>query len=78
MGYQGEIWPVHPTRESIEGFECYPSIEELPGVPDAAHVGVNRVLTIDIVRSLARAGAGGCVCYAAGYAEMGGFLAVTI
>jgi acyl-CoA synthetase (NDP forming) len=72
MGYRGEIWPVHPSRESIEGFQCYRSIEDLPGVPDAAHVGVNRVLTVDIVRSLSQAGAGGCVCYAAGYAEMGG------
>jgi acetyl-CoA synthetase len=71
MGYRGEIWPVHPTRKSIEGFDCYPSIEALPGVPDAAHIGVNRTLTIDIVSSLSQAGAGGCVCYAAGYAEMG-------
>lgn len=71
MGYQGEIWPVNPNRESIEGFDCYGSIEELPGVPDAAHVGVNREQTIDIVDSLSRVGAGGCVCYAAGFAEMG-------
>jgi len=71
MGYQGEIWPVHPTRKSMEGFKCYRSIEDLPGVPDAAHVGVNRELTIDIVSSLSHKGAGGCVCYAAGFAEMG-------
>lgn len=71
IGYQGEIWPVHPTRKSMEGFKCYRSIEDLPGVPDAAHVGVNRELTIDMVRSLSQAGAGGCVCYAAGFAEMG-------
>ncbi len=71
MGYQGEIWPVHPSRESMEGFTCYASVEDLPGVPDAAHVGVNRELTIDIVSSLSKSGAGGCVCYAAGFAEMG-------
>jgi acetyl-CoA synthetase len=71
MGFQGEIWPVHPSRKSIEGFECYRSIEELPGVPDAAHIGVNREQTIDIVKSLSNVGAGGCVCYAAGFAEMG-------
>jgi acyl-CoA synthetase (NDP forming) len=71
MGYQGKIWPVHPSRESMEGFTCYASIEDLPGVPDAAHVGVNRELTIDIVSSLSKRGAGGCVCYAAGFAEMG-------
>jgi len=71
MGYEGEIWPVHPGRDSMEGFKCYRSIADLPGVPDAAHVGVNRELTIGIVESLSAAGAGGCVCYAAGFAEMG-------
>lgn len=71
MGFEGDIWPVHPRRKFLEGFPCYPSIEDLPGVPDAAHIGVNRVQTIDVVRSLSEAGAGGCVCYAAGFAEMG-------
>jgi acyl-CoA synthetase (NDP forming) len=71
MGYQGEIWPVHPTKKAMEGFDCYRSIEDLPGVPDAAHVAVNRELTIDIVDSLSQCDAGGCVCYAAGFAEMG-------
>jgi acyl-CoA synthetase (NDP forming) len=71
MGFQGEIWPIHPTRKTMGGFDCYRSVEDLPGVPDAAHVGVNRHATIEVVRSLSQAGAGGCVCYAAGFAEMG-------
>ena len=71
IGYRGEIWPVHPTRKSMEGFECYRSIKDLPRAPDAAHLGVNRELTIDIVSDLSQQGAGGCVCYAAGFAEMG-------
>ena len=71
MGYQGEIWPVNPTRESMEGFRCFRSIEDLPSAPDAAHVDVNRHVTVDIVRRLSQAGAGGAVCYAAGFAEMG-------
>ena len=71
IGFQGEIWPIHPTRKTMGGFDCYRSVEDLPGVPDAAHVGVNRNATLEIVQSLSRAGAGGCVCYAAGFAEMG-------
>lgn len=71
MGYAGEIWPVHPSRESLAGFACYASLKDLPAAPDAAYVGVNRELTIGVVDSLSRAGAGGCVCYAAGFSEMG-------
>ena len=52
LGYRGEIWPVNPERRSMEGLPCYASVEELPGVPDAAHVAVNRQLTVDIVRRL--------------------------
>jgi hypothetical protein len=53
MGYKGEIWPVHPKKTEILGRTVYRSVEDLPGSPDAAYVGVNRHLTIDIVRDLA-------------------------
>jgi len=71
MGYKGEIWPVHPKKTEILGRTVYRSVEDLPGSPDAAYVGVNRHLTIDIVRDLAARGAGGAVCYATGFIEAG-------
>lgn len=71
LGYEGEIWPVNPKRDEIAGLLCYPSVTELPEPPDAAFVGVRRELTIDVVRELAALGSGGCVCYAAGFAEIG-------
>ncbi len=71
MGFDGEIYVINPSRETLAGYRCYPSVDALPTAPDAAYVGVNRVATIDVVRSLAKRGAGGCVCYAAGFAEIG-------
>ncbi len=71
-GFEGQLLAVHPSRETIAGVRCYPSIADLPIVPDAAYVGVNREATIDVVRALSERGAGGCVCYAAGFAEVGG------
>ena len=71
MGYKGEIWPVHPKKEEILGRRVFRSVKDLPDSPDAAYVGVNRNLTIDIVRDLARRGAGGAVCYATGFIEAG-------
>jgi acyl-CoA synthetase (NDP forming) len=71
MGYQGEIWPVHPKKTEILGRPVYRSVEDLPGSPDAAYVGVNRDLTIDIVRDLAARDTGGAVCYATGFTEAG-------
>jgi len=71
MGYKGQIWPVHPKKKEILGRKVYSSVEDLPGSPDAAYVGVNRHLTIDIVRDLAARDAGAAVCYATGFSEVG-------
>ena len=69
MGFDGALWPVHPKRESVAGHPAFRSIAELPGVPDAAFVAVNRHATVEAVAALARAGAGGAVCYASGFLE---------
>ncbi len=71
MGYDGEIWPVHPKKDEIMGRAVHRSVDELPGSPDAAYVGVNRNLTIDIMRGLSALDAGGAVSYATGFAEAG-------
>ena len=71
MGFQGEIWPVHPTREFMAGHKCYASVKDLPSAPDAAYIGVNKEVTVQVVGELSELGAGGCVCYAAGFGEIG-------
>ena len=71
MGYEGEIWPVHPTKTEMLGRKVYRSVQDLPDSPDAAYVGVNRHLTIDIVRDLAARDAGGAICFATGFTEAG-------
>ncbi|MER9237115.1 CoA-binding protein, partial [Mesorhizobium sp. M0622] len=69
VGYAGDIWPVHPEKDEVAGLRAYRSVTDLPGVPDAAFVAVNRHLTIEVVRALAERGAGGALCYAAGFRE---------
>jgi acyl-CoA synthetase (NDP forming) len=69
MGFTGDIWPVHPREDEILGRKCYRSVADLPAAPDASFVGVNRELTIAIIRDLAARGAGGAVCYASGFRE---------
>lgn len=71
LGYTGEIYPVNPSKTEIAGRKVYRSVADLPKSPDAAYVGVNRNLTIDIIRDLALRGSGGAVCYATGFTESG-------
>ena len=71
MGFDGPIWPVHPKREVVAGLKAYASLSDLPGVPDATFIGVNRFATVDVVRALAAMGAGGAICFASGWEEAG-------
>ena len=70
MGFGGDIWPVHPTLDEVNGLRCYRSARELPASPDASFVGVNRHLTVEIIRELSACRAGGAVCYASGFGEV--------
>lgn len=72
IGFQGEIWPVNPKRPEVAGRKSYASLADLPGVPDASFIAVPREVTIESVSTLAKMGAGGAVCYASGFAEVGG------
>ena len=69
MGFDGDLWPVHPKHDRIAGRPVFRSVTDLPGAPDAAFVGVNRHATVEAVSALARAGAGGAICYASGFRE---------
>jgi len=72
IGFAGPIWPIHPSRPQIEGIPTVPSVDALPAAPDATFIAVPREQTIQIVTALARRGAAGAVCYASGFAEVGG------
>ena len=73
MGFPGGIWPVHPTKDEVAGVKAYRSLAELPEAPDATFIGVNRNLTIDVVRELRERDAGGAICFAAGFKETGSY-----
>ena len=72
IGFEGEIWAANPTREEIGGYACYPSVKALPAPPDAVFLSVRSTATPQALEELATIGAGGVVCYAAGFAEIGG------
>jgi acyl-CoA synthetase (NDP forming) len=71
LGFEGPIWPVHPSRPDMAGVPSVPSLDQLPGVPDAVFLGVNRHATIESMRVIAALGVGGVVCYGSGFGETG-------
>lgn len=71
IGFDGELWIVNSKYDHISGIPCYSSLDELPGVPDAAFVAVNAKASVQAVADLNAKGCGAVVCYAAGFSEVG-------
>ena len=69
IGFEGDMFVVHPHADEVEGLPAYRSVSDLPVAPDAAFIGVNRDATIEVVCALAEKGAGGAVCFASGFLE---------
>ena len=69
FGFGGDLYAVHPKREEVAGCPAVRSVSDLPSAPDVAFIGVNRTLTVEIVRALSQMGAGGAVCFASGFLE---------
>jgi acetate---CoA ligase (ADP-forming) len=71
IGYTGALWRVHPTRSSTAATTYYRSVADLPGVPDAAFLAVPNHEAPGVAGALAAHGAGGFVCFTAGFSETG-------
>jgi acyl-CoA synthetase (NDP forming) len=71
IGYGGKLWRVHPSRPSTPAQHYFRSVEELPGAPDAAFLAAPNREVPGIAAALAARGAGGFVCFAAGFSETG-------
>ena len=69
IGFEGILRPIHPSGKTIAGIASLTSLEEFSGPIDAAFIGINRHATLDIVAQLRSLGAGGAICFAAGFSE---------
>ncbi|MDX8533091.1 acetate--CoA ligase family protein [Mesorhizobium sp. VK25A] len=69
--FHGEVYAVHPKRKEIAGYTCVPRIQDLPIQPDAVFLAVNAEASITALDDLRKMDAGGAVCYASGFSEIG-------
>ncbi|KZY29560.1 acyl-CoA synthetase, partial [Roseovarius sp. HI0049] len=68
-GFAGEMWVVNPKRETLAGLACVASLADLPEAPDAVFLAIPATFVPEAVADLAAMGAGGVVCYTAGFGE---------
>lgn len=69
--FKGDIYPVNPKRDELQGLKVYKGPQELPHGVDCAVLAIPRPFVVDTVRALAQNGCGAVVIYAAGFSEAG-------
>jgi acyl-CoA synthetase (NDP forming) len=70
-GFAGPVWPVNPNRSTLADLRCFARVADLPEAPDAVYLAIPQEAAIATLAELATIGAGGVVCYTAGFSETG-------
>ena len=66
-----KLYPVHPEFKTIHGLACYPSLDDLPEVPDVCVFAVSSGKTVSIFEQFCKLGGKGAIIFSDGFAEMG-------
>jgi acyl-CoA synthetase (NDP forming) len=69
--YKGEIYPINPKEDNIQGYKAYPSVLDVPGEVDRASIIVPAKRVLQVVSECAEKGVKVVQIYSAGFGEMG-------
>jgi acetyl coenzyme A synthetase (ADP forming)-like protein len=70
-GYQGAIYPIHPSAESILGKKAYKSVKDVPGVIDVAVFAIPAKFVAQALTEVGEKKIPGAVLIPSGFAETG-------
>jgi acetate---CoA ligase (ADP-forming) len=70
-GFEGAVYPVHPTSGSVAGVRAYSSVLEVPDAVDLAIVVVSAADVLATARECVEKGVHGMIVISAGFAETG-------
>ena len=69
-GYTGQIFPVNPKNETVQGLPAYARIRDIQEEIDFALIAVKSTMVADQVRAAAQKGAKTALIFSSGFAEM--------
>ena len=70
-GYRGALYPINPTRDTVQGLKAYPDLASVEGPVDCAVIAVPANLAIEAMEACVQKGVRGVVMFTAGFAEIG-------
>jgi acetate---CoA ligase (ADP-forming) len=68
-GFDGDVYPVNPRRDEVQGLPCFPSLHDLPEPVDSVVVVVRGDLVVDVLTQARDAGARSAIVISAGFGE---------
>ncbi|MFH1226977.1 MAG: acetate--CoA ligase family protein [Planctomycetota bacterium] len=71
VGYKGPIYPVNPKDPAINGLKAYPSILQVPGDVDLAHIVVKNTMVPAVIEDCGKKGVKAVIINTAGFKEIG-------
>ncbi|ACS33243.1 acetate--CoA ligase family protein [Thermococcus gammatolerans] len=69
--FKGNIYPVNPKLDEIEGYKVYHSVEELPDDTDLAVISIPAPFVPDTMRQIAEKGIKAVIIITGGFGELG-------
>ena len=70
-GFKGEIYPVHPRLEKIQGYKAYKSVLDLPETPDLAFLILPTQAVPEVMEACGEKGIKGMIITSGGFRESG-------
>ena len=70
-GFEGALYPVNPSRETVQGLRAYPDLLSIPGEVEFALLAVPAAALEGALEACAAKGVGAAVVFTAGFAELG-------
>lgn len=72
LDFRGNVYPINPKTDKVLGLKAYPSLSELPEIPEMVAISVGLELVPDIVIEMGRIGAHNAFIVSGGGRELGG------
>src|SRR5260370_1134827 len=70
-GYRGALYPINPTRDTVQGLKAYPDLAAVPGPVECAVIAVPANLAIEAMEACVAKGVKSVLMFTAGFAEIG-------
>lgn len=69
--YSGNIYPVNPSSETIQGLKCYKDVAEIPEIPDLAIIAIPAAKNAEVLTQIGEKEIKNALTIAAGFKEEG-------